>query len=423
MRDIPAKLIEILNNREDLNKLDYVDVLNERKLVVWLILHGFNEYPELKSGNTENNDVLKWLAYSSSEKYFKNIPRIVLGLWDIFKSHKRRWPFPHLNTFYQFWLKKNWSHLGLGLPEYNNLFPNDLNQLGILNYIIYEILWKIRKPLSILTKRFFGLNLDFYFAKKLQGWQIQVNVINALVYRELKTRVSQTKFGVLGVFIEPLGVMVLFLLLFSIIRSNIGPLDLILFLATGIVFFTLFSDIAVRSSNAMGANEALFFYKPVKPIDTVIARALVETGLYGIVYLVILFGVFLIRQKLILSDIFLLVQSYLALVIFSFGIGLFLLVATFVYPFFIQIIPLTIRPLWFISGVFVSLQGLPQFLRPYLSWNPIIQAIEIARHALEEDYILDKSLVSLNYLWGCSFFSLFLGLWVYSFNEKRLLTR
>ena len=34
----------------------------------------------------------------------------------------------------------------------------------------------------------------------IEGFIIQRNVISALVYRELKTRVSQVKFGILGVF-------------------------------------------------------------------------------------------------------------------------------------------------------------------------------------------------------------------------------
>ena len=51
-------------------------------------------------------------------------------------------------------------------------------------------------------------------ANSLSGWQIQRNVISALVYRELKTRVSEVKFGILGVFIEPLGVMAVFLAIF-----------------------------------------------------------------------------------------------------------------------------------------------------------------------------------------------------------------
>ena len=119
----------------------------------------------------------------------------------------------------------------------------------------------------------------------MAGWQIQLNVINALIYRELKTRVSQVR-GILGVFIEPLGVMSIFLIIFSVVRANnVSGLNTILFLGTGIVLFTLFSDIAIRSSNAIEANKALFFYRPVKPIDTVIARSVVESGLYSIVLL------------------------------------------------------------------------------------------------------------------------------------------
>lgn len=173
----------------------------------------------------------------------------------------------------------------------------------------------------------------------------------------------------------------------------------------------------------MTANEALFFYKPVKPIDTVIARAIVEAGLYAIVFIVIILSTYLIRQEIIISDISLLFQAYIALVLFSFGVGLFLLIATFIYPSIIQLIPLAMRPIWFLSGVFISLNALPQWLRPYLSWNPIFQAIEITRHSFSQNYILDKSLVSISYLWTCSVISCFTGLLFYSTNEKRLLTR
>lgn len=131
-------------------------------------------------------------------------------------------------------------------------------------------------------------------AGSLDGWTIQRNVISALVYRELKTRVSQVKFGILGVFLEPLGVIAVFLLLFGVLRGGrpVNGLDLLLFLTSGVLLYTMFMDIALRSLKAMDANEALFFYRPVKPVDTVIARALVESGLYGIVYLVLIAAIF-----------------------------------------------------------------------------------------------------------------------------------
>ena len=257
------------------------------------------------------------------------------------------------------------------------------------------------------------------FSKALK---IQSNVINALVYRELKTRVSEVRFGVIGVFIEPVGVMAVFLLIFSFIRGNRGSLDVSLFLGSGIVLYTLFNEIAIRSLNAMLANEALFFYRPVKPIDTVIARTIVESGLYAIVYIAIIVCIFLIKETLILDDIPLLVFSYVSLLMTSAGVGLIMMVAGHRYPSLYQIVPLILRPLWFISGVFFSLESVPQSLRPLLSWNPILQSIELSRHAFSKSYVISNS-VSILYLSACAMLSLTLGLYIYINNEKLLLTR
>ena len=240
-----------------------------------------------------------------------------------------------------------------------------------------------------------GAKNSLQVAGSTNGWGIQRNVISALVYRELKTRVSEVRLGVLGVFIEPIGVMTVFLLIFSVLRGNNGPLDVALFLTAGIVLFTLFNDLSVRSLNAMRANEALFFYRPVKPIDTVIARCLVP----------------------------LLVASYLGLALTSFGLGLLFMVAGHRYSSTFQIVPLVMRPLWFISGVFFSLASLPQWLRPWVSWNPVLQAIELSRHAFNSNYPLIDDTVSLPYLWAWAGLSCAIGLWVYRNNERILLTR
>lgn len=423
MNNLPEDLKKIIDNRKDLIDLGFLEKNNERDLVKWVILYGFNEYPEFKKGDFSSNSILMWLQKGSSTKRYQNLPKIFLAIWDIHKSHQRRWPFPELNNFYMIWIEKNWKNLKIDLPEFKNIFKINLNFVNNLGLFIFDFFWIMRKPLSIKTEQNLGVSVDKYFAKKLRGFEIQFNVISALIYRELKTRVSQVRFGVMGVFIEPLGVMSVFLVLFSILRANRGPLDVLLFLGTGIVLYTLFSDIAIRSANGMSANEALFFYKPVKPIDTVIARTIVESGLYAIVFIVIIFGTYLIRQRIVLADVSLLIMTYFALVIFSLGLGLFLLVATFIYPSINQFIPLALRPLWFISGVFVSLSALPQWLRPFVSWNPVLQAIEITRYSFTIEYNIDKNLISLNYLWSCALLSLCFGLCVYSFNEKKLLTK
>ena len=259
-------------------------------------------------------------------------------------------------------------------------------------------------------------------AGSINGWKIQLNVINALIYRELKTRISQVKFGLLGVFIEPVGVIIIFLTIFSWLRGLRQDLDTPLFLAAGIVLFSLFNDIAIRSVNAMKANEALFFYRPLKPVDTVIARGIVEAGLYAIVSLTITFIIFIYREKWILQDFPLYVFSFIFLAFFSSGFGLILMVAGHRYRSFNQFVPLFMRPIWFLSGVFFSLSDIPSWLRPWLSWNPILQAIELTRYSFSNSYNLHES-ISLTYLITAGLLVWTVALWIYLNNEKLLLTR
>ena len=44
-----------------------------------------------------------------------------------------------------------------------------------------------------------------YFADLIEGAAIQINVIRALYYREILTRINKTGFGILGLYYEPLG--------------------------------------------------------------------------------------------------------------------------------------------------------------------------------------------------------------------------
>lgn len=255
-----------------------------------------------------------------------------------------------------------------------------------------------------------------------EGWGIQRRVIGALVYRELKTRVSEVRFGVAGVFIEPVGVIIVFVGLHHLISHKTPGIDASLFFTPGAVYFSMFTEIAIRTLNAMKANESLFFYRPVKPVDTVIARALVEMGLMAIVYLVVLGGIFLLSEQVMMNDFPLLVISFLALAATAAGLGLIFLVAGHRYPILHQLLPISIRPLFLISGIFFSTYYLPQWLQPWMTWNPILQAVELSRQALSYDYQVPES-ISLPYLLALAAVSCCLGLWIYRNNERLLLTR
>ena len=56
-----------------------------------------------------------------------------------------------------------------------------------------------------------------------------------------------------------------------------------MFIGTGIFMYTVFRSICFRSINSLQANKALFTYKRVKPIDTIISRTILEMLSFGIV--------------------------------------------------------------------------------------------------------------------------------------------
>ena len=134
----------------------------------------------------------------------------------------------------------------------------------------------------------------------LEGFRKQKKVIIALYYRELKTRISDAKFGFFGLILQPLGTLILFLLIFGFIRQRgVGNVDqnfAAIFLLCGIIHFTVFTEIVMRSLNALQANEALLFYRQVKPIDTLISRSYIETVIFGIVFIIIITGIFIIFE-------------------------------------------------------------------------------------------------------------------------------
>ena len=125
--------------------------------------------------------------------------------------------------------------------------------------------------LKVILNDFKNKGFFNYIINIKRGLRIQINVLRALIYREFIGRASLVKFGYLGILIEPLGVMAIFLAIFTLIRRRGGSEDLgvLLFLISGIVIYTLFNAIAIRSMNSMDANSSLFFYRQVQPIDTV----------------------------------------------------------------------------------------------------------------------------------------------------------
>jgi hypothetical protein len=67
-------------------------------------------------------------------------------------------------------------------------------------------------------------------------------------------------------------------------------LDVVGFLATGVLTYEIFDSNVGRIGEAINGNKPLLFYPPVQPLDLVIARASLETATLTAVFAVIMGG-------------------------------------------------------------------------------------------------------------------------------------
>jgi capsular polysaccharide transport system permease protein len=255
-----------------------------------------------------------------------------------------------------------------------------------------------------------------------QGFRIIRRAVLALFLRELKTRFGKYRLGYLWAIASPAAQVAILVALREIVGARTTPdISFPVFLITGVVVFGLFSSIADRSLSAVAANSGLFNYRAIRPIDTVIARAILEFCISIGVYAVLMGIVAVLGERVGIESMPMLLVVFLVMSLFSFGVGLIFMVIGDAFVEADKILPLLTRVLFFVSGVFFSPQMVPSSYRDYMLWNPILHAIEIARHAVFPSYHIDPG-VSLGYLMGATLIAVTLGMALYRRHELAMLT-
>lgn len=253
--------------------------------------------------------------------------------------------------------------------------------------------------------------------------EIMRRSVMALFLREIRTRFGKYQLGYAWALLEPIGAISVLLVVFTAFGAHVGTgISFPVFLINGVVLNSLFVDISNRSIKAMEANSALFNYRPIRPIDTVIARAVLELMLHLGIYaaLLSLYVVFF-DGEVVVHNLPLLLASFLMLTMFSGGVGVFFMLLTDAYADADKVLPLITRPLFFVSGVFFSIDVVPVEYQPLLLWNPIFHGITLARESVASNYNVPE--VSLAYLAISSLVVVTLALFFYRLKEQRLRLR
>lgn len=253
------------------------------------------------------------------------------------------------------------------------------------------------------------------------GLEVQQAVIKALFMREIKTRFGKYRLGYLWAVLEPAAHLMVLVGIFGFVMHRTMPdISFPVFLINGIIPYFIFSNITSRCVNSIEANQGLFNYRPVKPIDTILARAILETAIYIFVYAILMFILGFLGEDMEINGLVSLVMTWMLLFVFSCGIGMVFMVIGNAFPETEKFLPIVVKPLYFISCIMFPLHSIPKEYWPYILWNPIVHVVELSREAVCVGYLSEGA--SIQYLSFISLAIITLGLTVYHFREKAMLT-
>lgn len=246
------------------------------------------------------------------------------------------------------------------------------------------------------------------------------SVIFALLLREIQTRFGSKKFGYFWALFDALTLIVgLAIFRGIIIKANIKGVEVVVFIAISFLAYFLFRNIVTQSMNAFSANKALFNYKQVKPIDTIFSRVIIEILLTLFASIILIAIGLYVGFDLRIQNFNMVLLAILWLILFAMGIGIFTAVVSSFYEWFQKLISFIMMPLLVGSGLFYTVDSLPQEYQKYILYNPLIHFMEMIHGYYF--YTLDTQYVDYVYMTYWTLIPLSSGLYLYVKSERQII--
>jgi capsular polysaccharide transport system permease protein len=251
---------------------------------------------------------------------------------------------------------------------------------------------------------------------------ITLAVWKALFLREAVGRLFSGRATWFWLLAEPVFHVAYLIFIFTGIRvHNIGGIDTAVWIMIGMLSYFMFTRTGVQVMNAISANRALFTYRQVKPIDTLLVRGALEGLLMMMITSILLLGAAIFGHSVIPADPLSVIQAFIGLWLVGLGFGLVTSVAIELIPELNHLIKLIMMPLYFISGVMFPISSVPQPYRDWLLLNPMVHGLEAARLGFAQNYHAIAEL-SIAYIYYFALISIFLGLALHRRFASKLTT-
>ncbi|GEP58626.1 ABC transporter permease [Reyranella soli] len=219
--------------------------------------------------------------------------------------------------------------------------------------------------------------------------RLQFRVIAALVRRETRAHFGESRLGYLWAIIEPMLHLIVLGLLFSYVLKRHSPLggSMIMFMLTGLMTYFLFYKLAAYVAGAVAGNRSLLNLPPIKPLDVMISRAILEAATYLFVGFLMFLGLVLAGHGEAIPRHPLSLAAAIAVTIaFGFGVGTINAIIQVFVTNWSTIFGFLLSPLFLLSGLWFLPESVPPPFRGYLLYNPLMHCIMWVRSGYYRNY-------------------------------------
>jgi capsular polysaccharide transport system permease protein len=256
----------------------------------------------------------------------------------------------------------------------------------------------------------------------LYYFKTHFRVVSALLVREMSTRFGNKPGGYFWAVIDPAGHIAFLTLIFMAIthKPALGT-SFALFFATGYLAFQFYGAMASFMNGAIKSNRTLLNYPNVAPIDTILARYILQAGTTAVVSFLVLGLIILTLKHPPILNWWAIIEAAFAATLVALGVGLFNNVVTLKYPLYEQVFNIVTRPMFMVSGVFFLPDALPAPAHDIILLNPIVHVVMLFRKGFYPEYRAIG--LDMFYLYTVAFSLIFIGMVVFTMSANVLRSR
>ena len=245
-------------------------------------------------------------------------------------------------------------------------------------------------------------------------------VIYAIMLRDVRTRFGHTRLGYLWAILEPIGHLGTLGVVFFQLNQAPPPVgdNLFVFYITGLIPFLLFAHISQHVMQAAEAGSAMLRLPVIKRTDVMVAQGLRQAATEVLVGTAIFSAVGLLGGEGMPADPLTAMAAVALIGLLAIGVGAVNMVACGFFHSFDTFYAAAIRLLYFGSGIYYSPIAMPDWIRTWLAWNPILQGIEFFRSGFYRQY--EPHWLDVGYLLGWVIASVGIGFAAERATRQRL---